>query len=153
MGLFMQPYSYRGVLMENSKWRLEMKDISKSFGGIHALNQVSIKLKPGEIHALLGENGAGKSTLIKILSGAYSKDSGSIYIDGEKVTISSPLDAKRKGVAVIYQEFMLAPDLTVAENIFIDKLAEKGKLINWKKLNQEAETKLKELGFDTISPK
>lgn len=139
--------------MENSKYRLEMKDISKSFGGIHALDHVSIKLKQGEIHALIGENGAGKSTLIKILSGAYSKDYGSIYIDGEELMISSPLDAKRKGVAVIYQEFMLAPDLTVAENIFIDKLAEKGRLINWKKLNQDAEANLKELGFETISPK
>lgn len=116
--------------MENSKYRLEMKEISKQFGGIRALDRVSIQLKPGEIHALIGENGAGKSTLIKILSGAYTKDSGTIYIDGEEVTVTSPLDAKRKGVAVIYQEFMLAPDLTVAENIFIDKLAEKGKLIN-----------------------
>lgn len=153
MGLCVQPHSYRGVLMENSKYRLEMKEISKQFGGIRALDRVSIQLKPGEIHALIGENGAGKSTLIKILSGAYTKDSGTIYIDGEEVTVNSPLDAKRKGVAVIYQEFMLAPDLTVAENIFIDKLAEKGKLINWKKLNEEAGEKLKELGFGNISPK
>ncbi|MDO5136752.1 MAG: sugar ABC transporter ATP-binding protein, partial [Eubacteriales bacterium] len=139
--------------MENSEYRLEMKEISKQFGGIKALDQVSIRLRQGEIHALIGENGAGKSTLIKILSGAYTKDGGSICIDGREVAITSPLDAKRLGVAVIYQEFMLAPDLTVAENVFIDRLAEKGRLINWKRLNQETAERLSELGFGSISPR
>lgn len=138
--------------MEKIQYRLEMKNISKQFGGIRALDHVSVEVKPGEIHALIGENGAGKSTLIKILSGAYTKDEGTIQIDGERVNIASPLDAKNLGIAVIYQEFMLAPDLSVAENIFIDRLSDKGKLINWKKLNSEAKERLESLGFGNISP-
>lgn len=136
--------------MENGQYRLEMKNISKQFGGIKALDNVSVQVRPGEIHALIGENGAGKSTLIKILSGAYTRDGGKIYIDGKEVMISSPLDAKNLGIAVIYQEFMLAPDLTVAENIFIDRLAENGKLINWKKIREDARQQLEELGFGDI---
>lgn len=138
--------------MGNAQYRLEMQNISKQFGGIRALNDVTVKVKPGEIHALIGENGAGKSTLIKILSGAYTRDSGTILIDGETANIVSPLDAKNLGVAVIYQEFMLAPDLSVAENIFIDKLSEKGKFINWKKLNSNAREQLEKLGFGNIPP-
>ena len=76
--------------MENVQYRLEMQHISKRFGGIQALNDVSVQVAPGEIHALIGENGAGKSTLIKILSGAYTRDSGTICIDGKQVNISSP---------------------------------------------------------------
>ena len=105
--------------MENAQFRLEMKNISKQFGGIRALDSVSVQVRPGEIHALIGENGAGKSTLIKVLSGAYTRDNGMICIDGSQVNITSPLDAKNLGIAVIYQEFMLAPDLTVAENIYL----------------------------------
>ena len=138
--------------MEKRSYRLEMQGISKRFGGTCALNNVSIKVKPGEIHALIGENGAGKSTLIKILSGAYIKDEGEIFINGDPVDITTPLAAKKLGVAVIYQEFMLAPDLSVAENIFIDRLAENGRFINWKKMRSDAEHILKELGFDNINP-
>lgn len=151
VGLFRQPHLYRGEDMENAQFRLEMKNISKQFGGIRALDSVSVQVRPGEIHALIGENGAGKSTLIKVLSGAYTRDNGMICIDGSQVNITSPLDAKNLGIAVIYQEFMLAPDLTVAENIYIDKLAGKGKLINWKKLKQDAKERLEELGFGNIS--
>ena len=138
--------------MKNAQYRLEMQNISKWFGGIHALSDVSVQVEPGEIHALIGENGAGKSTLIKILSGAYTRDTGTICIDGKEASIATPLDAKKLGVAVIYQEFMLAPDLTVAENIYIDQLAQNGKLINWKKLRKEAKDRLEELGFGNISP-
>ena len=138
--------------MENENYRLEMRGISKRFGGIRALEDVSVKIKPGEIHALIGENGAGKSTLIKILSGAYTRDQGEILIDGVDAGITSPMDAKNLGVAVIYQEFMLAPHLSVAENIFIDRLSEKGKFINWKKLRKDARHILEELGFGNINP-
>ena len=139
--------------MENVQYRLEMQHISKRFGGIQALNDVSVQVAPGEIHALIGENGAGKSTLIKILSGAYTRDSGTICIDGKQVNISSPLDAKMLGVSVIYQEFMLAPDLTVAENIFIDRLSGGKKFINWKKLRKDAKEILKDLGLEILSMK
>lgn len=129
---------------------MEMRGISKRFGSAYALQDILLQVRKGEIHALVGENGAGKSTLIKILSGAYIKDAGDIYFDGQKVAISSPLDAKRLGVAVIYQEFMLAPDLTVAENIFIDKLSQGKGFINWKQLRSQARQKLDELGFGNI---
>lgn len=138
--------------MPDSRYRLEMIDISKHFGGVRALENVSLRVEPGEIHALIGENGAGKSTLMKILSGAYTRDSGSIRIDGEPARISSPKDSRQLGVAVIYQEFMLAPDLSVAENIFIDELTGGGMVIDWKNLKARAKKQLSQLGFDDIDP-
>ena len=134
------------------QYRLEMKNITKRFGGVKALTDVSLKVEPGEIHALIGENGAGKSTLMKILSGAYQRDSGQIFIDGREVKITNPKESKDLGVAIIYQEFMLAPDLTVAENIFIDKLSAGKATINWKKLRADAREQLEKLGFSDINP-
>lgn len=138
--------------MENHDYRLEMLEISKSFGTVKVLDKVSLRVKPGEVHALVGENGAGKSTLMKILSGAYQKDEGEIYLDGQKLNIRAPSDAKKKGISVIYQEFVLAPDLTVAENIFIDKMAEGSVLIDWSRLRANAKEQLAKLGFDNINP-
>lgn len=120
------------------QYRLEMKGITKHFGGVKALTDVSLSVEPGEIHALIGENGAGKSTLMKILSGAYQRDKGQIFIDGQEVKITNPKESKDLGIAIIYQEFMLAPDLTVAENIYIDKLSGGKGLIDWKKLQGDA---------------
>ncbi|WP_010270809.1 sugar ABC transporter ATP-binding protein [Paenibacillus senegalensis] len=131
---------------------IEMNNISKHFGGVKALTDVSLKVRKGEIHALIGENGAGKSTLMKILAGAYQKDDGQILIDGEEAKITSPKSVINLGVSVIYQEFMLAPDLTVAENIFIDRLAESGLFINWKHLKKRAKEQLVKLGFEDIDP-
>lgn len=139
--------------MADSEYRLEMVDVSKHFGGVKALDHVSINVKPGEILALIGENGAGKSTLMKILSGAYRADTGKILIDGKEVKIENPRDAKELGIAIIYQEFMLAPDLTVAENMFLDRLTEGGKTINWKRLNDDAKAQLERLGFGNINPR
>ncbi|MDQ0395555.1 sugar ABC transporter ATP-binding protein [Labrys monachus] len=103
---------------------LEMRNISKTFPGLKALNGVSLAAWPGEIHALMGENGAGKSTLMKILSGAYVADpGGEIVLRGRPVTIAGPLHARELGIAVIYQELSLAPNLTVAENIFLGREA------------------------------
>lgn len=138
--------------MQENGYKLEMRNITKHFGGVHALTDVSLKIIPGEIHALIGENGAGKSTLMKVLSGAYKKDSGEILIDGVPVTINNPKDAKDLGIAIIYQEFMLAPDLTVAENIFIDQLSAGRMIINWKRLREKAKEQLARLGFEDISP-
>lgn len=133
-------------------YKLEMNNITKSFAGVRALVDVTFKVKAGEVHALIGENGAGKSTLMKILSGAYKKDAGEILIDGKPVKISDPKDAKNLGIAVIYQEFMLAPDLTVAENIYIDELSGGKLVINWKQLKTKAKAQLERLGFDNIDP-
>ncbi|RSK53255.1 sugar ABC transporter ATP-binding protein [Bacillus canaveralius] len=134
------------------EYAVQMKNISKHFGGVKALTDVSLNVEKGEIHALIGENGAGKSTLMKILAGAYQKDHGEIFIDGKEAKISSPKDVINLGVSVIYQEFMLAPDLSVAENIFIDKLAGSGMLINWKTLKKRAKEQLVKLGFEDIDP-
>ncbi|WP_316569167.1 sugar ABC transporter ATP-binding protein [Neobacillus sp. YIM B06451] len=131
---------------------VEMSNISKHFGGVKALTDVSMGIKKGEIHALIGENGAGKSTLMKILAGAYQKDEGQILIEGKEVKIASPKNAMDLGISVIYQEFMLAPDLSVAENIFIDKLVESGMFINWKSLKRRAKEQLVKLGFEDIDP-
>jgi ribose transport system ATP-binding protein len=99
--------------------RLRIAGVRKSFGGTHALRDVSLEVAPGEVHALIGENGAGKSTLMKILSGAYQPDAGELFLDGEPYAPRSPLQARRCGVAMIYQELNLAPHLTVEENIVL----------------------------------
>ncbi len=99
--------------------RIEMRDIDKAYPGVRALNGVSFDVRAGEVHALLGENGAGKSTLIKIMSGVVQPDRGAILVDGAEARFSGPDDARRAGVATIYQELLLFPELTVAENIFL----------------------------------
>src|SRR5262245_4810671 len=109
--------------MINSQQRplLRMERIDKSFPGVVALRAVDLELQRGEVLALLGENGAGKSTLIKILGGAIRPDAGDIRIDGEPVHIRSPFDARRRGIAVIHQEFSLVPTLPAVDNIFLGR--------------------------------
>jgi ribose transport system ATP-binding protein len=133
---------------------LEMRDISKRFPGVLALDGVSFDLRPGEVHGLLGENGAGKSTLIKILAGDYSKDEGEILIGGEKVELKSPSDSKSRGISVIYQELNTLDSLSVAENIFVGNLPRRKGLgtVDWKTLNRNARTVLQRMLVD-ISPK
>lgn len=133
-------------------YRIEMENVTKSFGGIHALKDVTFRAKAGEIHALMGENGAGKSTLMKILAGAYAKDSGVIRIDGKEENISSPKRGRELGIGIVYQEFELAPDISVAENIFINQLSERYGLVNWKSLNRKAAELIDGLGFQ-INPR
>ena len=109
---------------------LEMRRVSKSFFSIKALRDVDLTVYAGEIHALMGENGAGKSTLMKILSGAYRPDPGSeIRIDGQPVQISGPLGGRAAGIAIIYQELALAPNLSVAENIYLGREVSRGGLL------------------------
>lgn len=102
-----------------SEYVLEMKNVHKQFPGVYAINDVTLALKKGEVHALLGENGAGKSTLMKILSGVYKCDQGEIYIKGKKCEINSPSDAKNLGIGTIYQELCLVPHMTIYENFFL----------------------------------
>src|SRR6195256_6136829 len=98
-----------------------MRGISKAFPGVRALEDVSLKVQAGEVHVLLGQNGAGKSTLIKVLCGAQQPDAGFVLVDGRAVRIESPADARRLGIAVIFQEFSLVPYLDVAQNIFLGR--------------------------------
>jgi D-xylose transport system ATP-binding protein len=100
---------------------VEMKNISIAFGGIHAVDDASVDLHPGEVMGLLGHNGAGKSTLIKILSGAYKRDAGTILINGEEATINNPRDAKGYGIETIYQTLALADNVDAAANLFLGR--------------------------------
>ncbi len=128
---------------------LAMNNITKSFPGVQALQDVDFTVHAGEIHALLGANGAGKSTLMKILSGAYTPDAGTIALDGQEITIHSPLDALRHGIVCIYQEVdtALVGNLSVAENIYMDHMSRKGSgWLRWGRLKRDAEAVLQQLG-------
>ena len=127
---------------------LRMSLISKRFPGVQALDDASLEVLPGEIHALLGENGAGKSTLIKILSGAQQPDSGTIEFGGQSVTFVSPHDAQRRGIVTIYQEFTLTPNMTIAENVFIGREPGLGVFVDWRKMASETRAITKRLGLE-----
>ncbi|MGK3124248.1 sugar ABC transporter ATP-binding protein [Candidatus Pantoea formicae] len=115
------PVRPRGAPQDAARWDyvLEVEKVRKAFPGVVALDDVSLKIKPGSVHALMGENGAGKSTLMKIISGLYQPDSGEIRLRGESVTLASPLAAQQAGIAMIHQELLLMNSMTVAENIWI----------------------------------
>ena len=120
-----------------SEYILEMRNIRKTFPGVVALDNVSFKVKKGEIHALVGENGAGKSTLMKVLNGVHQADRGEILLDGEVVTIKGTTDAEKKGIGLVFQECNLINPLTVSENMFLNKLQQGKKgFIKWKELNK-----------------
>ena len=126
---------------------LEMRGIVKTFPGVLALDHVNLSVRKGEVHALLGENGAGKSTLMKILSGAYQKDEGEIFFDGQKVEINSAQDAQALNISTIYQELNLTEQLTVAENIFMGRQLMKNRFqVDWRRMYDEAQKLLDELG-------
>ncbi len=124
---------------------LTMRNIDKIFPGTRALNNVDFTLRRGEVHALMGENGAGKSTLIKVLTGVYEKDGGTIRVEGTEAHIHSPQDAQNVGISTVYQEITLCPNLTVAENMFIGRT--KGTLIPWKNWEKRATEILTNLGI------
>ena len=131
----------------NENHLVEMRGICKYFPGVKALQNVDFTLRPGEVHALMGENGAGKSTLIKVLTGVYEKDGGDIYLQGNDgaVSIRSPQDAQDLGIATVYQEITLCPNLTVAENMYIGRT--KGAWVNWKQMERKAGELLDSLGI------
>ncbi len=131
---------------------LTMKGIDKSFPGVHALDHVDLEVRKGEVHALMGENGAGKSTLMKVLTGIYTKDSGTITYEGKEVEFTNPREAQDAGIVIVHQELNMLGHLTVAQNIFIGREIMKGKLIDDKKMNEEAKKLFDQLGID-IDPK
>ena len=128
---------------------LKASRISKSFPGVKALQDVEIELHAGSIHALLGENGAGKSTLIKILTGVYQPDEGSVNLLGQTVRFSDTNEARQKGIAVVHQERHLIPRFSVGENLFLDRLGDQAwSWVDYPKLHEEAKPWLAAVGLD-----
>ncbi len=132
---------------------MEVRNIDKSFPGVKALDDVSVKFYPGEVNAVVGENGAGKSTLMKVMVGAYKQDQGTIHFQEETVSFNHPIEAQKMGISIIYQEFNLLPERTVAQNIFLGREPSTFGVVNVRQLNKQARSVLKEIGVDTmISP-
>ena len=131
-----------------SEFVLELKDITKIFPGVKALNRVRFQLKPGEVHALMGENGAGKSTFIKVITGVHKAEEGEMFLDGQKVDFKGPRDAQAAGIAAVYQHPTSYPHLTVAENIFMGHEIVRHGMIQWKQMNEEAGKLLARLNAD-----
>ena len=131
---------------------LTMKDIDKSFPGVHALDHVNFEVKRGEVHALMGENGAGKSTLMKVLTGIYQKDSGSIVYKGQETEFHNTREAQDAGVVIVHQELNMVGDLTVAQNIFIGREPKKGFRIDDKKMIEDSKKLFQDLNIE-INPK
>ncbi len=127
---------------------LKMTGIAKQFPGVKALEGVHLEIAAGEVHALLGENGAGKSTLLKILSGAQAADAGRIELFGEVVRFESPHDAQRAGIVTIYQEFTLAPDMSIAENVFIGREPGSKMFVSWKRLAADTRAIISKIGLN-----
>ncbi|HMS35730.1 MAG TPA: sugar ABC transporter ATP-binding protein [Arachnia sp.] len=134
--------------MTTVKNLVDIKDVSKNYAGVHALQDVSFSIREGEVHALCGENGAGKSTLIKVLTGAIQPTAGEVLFDGEPMTDLTPRKAMDLGIAAVYQEFSLAPFLTVAENIFYGREIHTAGIRNVARMNREAQELCHQMGVD-----
>ena len=131
---------------------LTMKDIDKSFPGVHALDHVNFEVRRGEVHALMGENGAGKSTLMKVLTGIYQKDSGSITYKGQEIAFHNTREAQDNGIVIVHQELNMVGDLTVAQNIFIGREPKKGIRVDDKKMIEDSKKLFKDLNIE-IDPR
>jgi ribose transport system ATP-binding protein len=127
---------------------LEMKGVTKTFGGIAALSNVDFSILEGEIHGLVGENGAGKSTMMKIIAGVHSGYEGEMLVGGKPVTLRSPRDALAAGIGMVHQELSVVPDLTVAENVFLGTQPVRGGIVDWGHMNREARKQIASLGLD-----
>ncbi len=143
-----------GLELSVEEYILELKNVSKTFPGVRALDDVRFNLKRGEIHSIMGENGAGKSTFIKIITGVYSPDEGEMFFEGEPVVITGTNDSQKLGIAAIYQHVTSYPDLSVTENIFIghELIHPRSKRLLWKQMHSEAKALLEQLGA-TFDPR
>ena len=127
---------------------LRAESISKSFGGVKALQNVSFSLKKGEVLSVIGENGAGKSTLMKIIAGALKNDKGTLFFEGKELQLHSPLDAVKQGISIVYQEPNIFADMSVLENIFMgNEVVSRNKTIKWTQMYEEAKEALKLVGL------
>ena len=132
---------------------LQMQGIRKSFVGVEVLHGVDLELRAGEIHAIVGENGAGKSTLVKILAGVHGPDAGTMRIDGEEISFAHPHAAQASGVGIVYQEFNLLPDRTVAENVFVGREPVAGVIVDRRRMERETAALLEEVGESSFGPR
>lgn len=134
------------------QYRLEMRGVKKTFPGVKALDGVNLRVRPGTVHALMGENGAGKSTLMKCLFGIYKMDEGEVYIDGVKTEIANPDDALHKGLAMVHQELQPIPERSIAENMYLGRYPMKNygpvKVVDHATMNKEAEKWLRDVKMD-----
>lgn len=131
---------------------MQVAGLAKSFGPIEVLRDIDLEVREGEIHAIIGENGAGKSTLMKLMAGHLKPSRGSISFDGQPVTLSGPVDAEKRGVVLVHQEILLAPDMTVAQNIFLGREINRGLTLNDRAMNEQAKLAIESLG-GSIDPK
>ncbi len=131
---------------------MEVRNISKHFPGVVALDDVSVEFFPGEVHAVVGENGAGKSTLMKIMAGAYIPDKGKLFLEGEEMEFTHPVEAQKKGISIIYQEFNLLPHRTVAQNIFLGREPTRLGVVDSRRINEMARDVLTEIGVGKMIP-
>ena len=127
---------------------LSIRNVTKKFPGVIALDDVSLNVKKGEVHGLIGENGAGKSTLMKIMSGVFKRDAGEIFFNGDSIGDITPEQSQELGISIIYQEFNLISKLSIAENIYLNRLNDKKKIVDWKALHLKAKEMLKSIGYD-----
>lgn len=132
---------------------VELKNITKRFPGVVALKNMSLGIRPGEIHGLIGENGAGKSTLIKVLTGVNIPEEGEIFVDGKKVSFRNPVQSREAGIACVYQELNIVKQLSVTDNVFMGRSIKKGLLLDYPKMHEEAKNALTTLGHPEIDVK
>ena len=142
------PFVEKRDSMDSKTIILQMTDLTLSFPGVRALESVSLDIHAGEVHVLVGENGAGKSSLVKVLCGIYQPDSGRILYDGREYAPQGPLDALRSGIRIVYQEFNLLSYLSIAENVFFERLPRRRGLVNFKKLYSDTEAILARVGLE-----
>ena len=136
----------------NNAVLLRIKDVSKSFGGVHALRGVSLEVRQGEVHALVGENGAGKSTFMNVLGGIVEKDDGEVEFKGQPVHFTTPAESQAAGIAIIHQELAMLPSLSVMENIFMGRMPARSGWINHKAMEQRTRELLQEVGLE-VAPR
>ena len=136
-----------------SEYVVELKNITKRFPGVVALKNMSIGIRPGEIHGLIGENGAGKSTLIKVLTGVHMPEEGEIFVDGQKKVFRNPVQSREAGIACVYQELNIVKQLSVTDNVFMGRAIKKNGLLDYPRMHAEAEAALKTLGHPEINVK
>ncbi len=139
------------MTLPNGTPLVEMRAISKAFGAIQALKDVDLRLLPGEILGLVGDNSAGKSTLMKILSGAYQRDSGEVQIEGQPTHFRTPQDSRGRGIEMIYQDFALCGNMDIASNMFLGRWPKRGLFVDRRRMEEEASVVLKKLKVDVAS--